>query len=103
MLQPWTAQAGTCDGCRRGVMRGERVMDCRPCNYYLCEACHPSANKQEEDSTIWTAVSALFDATSHGMSGVAGQLESITSGIPLCRVVDKDDLTADELRVESLP
>jgi len=40
MLHPWAARAGLCDGCGRRVLDGERVMDCRKCNWYLCEACH---------------------------------------------------------------
>merc|ERR1712151_6707 len=30
-LQPWSAHAGTCDGCFRRVHAGEKVLDCRAC------------------------------------------------------------------------
>jgi len=39
-LQPWAAAAGCCDGCNRPVHRGQMVMDCRSCNWYLCSMCH---------------------------------------------------------------
>jgi len=53
MLQPWDAQPGSCDGCGRRIEDGETVMDCRCCNWYLCEACHsrdvgdPEARERE--------------------------------------------------------
>ena len=31
--------AGTCDGCDRDIAHGTKVMDCRQCNYYLCDLC----------------------------------------------------------------
>jgi hypothetical protein len=30
---------GTCDGCDRDIAHGTKVMDCRQCNYYLCNQC----------------------------------------------------------------
>merc|ERR1712228_1022838 len=39
VLLPWVARAGHCDGCHKRVQDGEHVMDCRKCNWYLCEAC----------------------------------------------------------------
>jgi len=53
MLHPWDAQPGACDGCGRRIFDGETVMDCRCCNWYLCEACHsrdfgdPEARERE--------------------------------------------------------
>lgn len=38
-LQPWKAEAGTCDGCGERIQSGQMVMDCRPCDWYLCGAC----------------------------------------------------------------
>jgi len=40
-LKPAVAEAGACDGCRRAVVAGEQVMDCRACNWYLCAQCRP--------------------------------------------------------------
>mmetsp|Transcript_18403 Transcript_18403/g.35486 ORF Transcript_18403/g.35486 Transcript_18403/m.35486 type:complete len:540 (-) Transcript_18403:61-1680(-) len=38
-MQPWRAEAGTCDGCGDRIKDGQVVMDCRPCDWYLCGAC----------------------------------------------------------------
>lgn len=38
-LELWLARAGECDGCFRQVAKGERVLDCRECNWYLCRGC----------------------------------------------------------------
>merc|ERR550514_425677 len=40
-LQPAAAAPGKCDKCERKVHKGEMVMDCRQCNWYLCKACQP--------------------------------------------------------------
>jgi len=40
-LQPMAAEAGSCDGCKKPVHAGQQVMDCRQCNWYLCQACRP--------------------------------------------------------------
>jgi hypothetical protein len=38
-LKYFAAKSGSCDGCRRRVVSGEYVLDCRSCNWYLCDAC----------------------------------------------------------------
>jgi len=43
VLQPWTTKGGACDGCGRETWRGEQVLDCRECDWYLCQSCHSSA------------------------------------------------------------
>merc|ERR1712232_368807 len=49
---------GTCDGCSKAIAAGERVMDCRPCNWYLCRACHggpeTEASKDLVEAPAWT-------------------------------------------------
>eukprot|EP00444_Apocalathium_aciculiferum_P015678 CAMPEP_0183465902 /NCGR_PEP_ID=MMETSP0370-20130417/148026_1 /TAXON_ID=268820 /ORGANISM="Peridinium aciculiferum, Strain PAER-2" /LENGTH=267 /DNA_ID=CAMNT_0025658141 /DNA_START=123 /DNA_END=926 /DNA_ORIENTATION=+ len=52
------ARAGCCNGCQRFVGDGEQVMECRTCNWYLCESCRPRADS--EDSGFWEAFSSLF-------------------------------------------
>jgi len=42
-LRPCAALAGSCNGCRKLVLDGEQVMDCRACNFYLCGMCLPVA------------------------------------------------------------
>ena len=38
-LTQYRALGGVCDVCRRAVLVGEQVMDCRPCNWYMCSEC----------------------------------------------------------------
>jgi len=45
-LQPWKAKAGSCDGCGKRIKDGQMVMDCRPCNWYLCGTCVSRAQVQ---------------------------------------------------------
>jgi len=41
-LKVWSSnEEGKCDGCQKHIQKNERVMDCRQCNYYLCEKCLP--------------------------------------------------------------
>lgn len=58
VLQVWIARAGTCDGCGRAVYHGEKVMDCRNCNWYLCDDCRPQG--ELPDYTLWSAFTSLF-------------------------------------------
>jgi len=42
-LKAWVSNAiGDCDGCGKEVPVGTEVMDCRRCNWFLCEDCLPS-------------------------------------------------------------
>jgi len=66
MLQPWKAIAGACDGCKAKVYRCDNVMDCRQCNWYLCEACHPQ--EKEHQDWFWGSISYLAEAVSEEMS-----------------------------------
>jgi hypothetical protein len=38
-LVQYTAIGGSCDVCNRIVFVGQQVMDCRACNWYMCERC----------------------------------------------------------------
>jgi len=38
-LVDYIARPGACDGCKGSVQPGQHVMDCRPCNWYLCDSC----------------------------------------------------------------
>merc|ERR1711920_79208 len=46
-------------GCRARVHTGDHVMECRSCNWYLCERCHPQ--EREQRSLLWGSVSLLAD------------------------------------------
>ena len=58
LLQQCTALAGSCDGCGRYIAAGETVMDCRPCNYYLCDTCRPQ--QEHPGTSVWSMVSSLL-------------------------------------------
>lgn len=69
-LRPWSAKPGWCDGCGGKIKSGQEVMDCRSCNYYLCNTCAPYEKvSEEEGSSFWGALSSLGDQ----MSGPAVQ------------------------------
>ena len=42
-LKLYTMRGGHCDGCERKLPRGSKTMDCRQCNYDLCDQCDPRA------------------------------------------------------------
>lgn len=50
-LQPWLTSGGLCDGCGRETWRGEQVMDCRECDWYLCQSCHRSVLEKSQHRT----------------------------------------------------
>merc|ERR1719203_117042 len=78
LLEPFKAPAGTCDGCKARVKSGDCVMDCRKCNWYLCQRCHPQDTKPR--SWIWGSVSFFADKASQEMQDlkeVADNLETM--------------------------
>jgi MFS family permease len=45
-LQEWTNNTtGECDVCGRNIPIGEAVLDCEPCDYYMCKMCIPKFSK----------------------------------------------------------
>merc|ERR1712048_687707 len=42
-LTPYLALGGMCDGCKKRINNGDKVMDCRKCNWYLCRDCYRDA------------------------------------------------------------
>ena len=43
-LVPYTTKgSGSCDGCGARLSKGDQVMDCGRCNWYLCDACLPAS------------------------------------------------------------
>jgi len=55
-LLPWTAPAGVCDSCGKIFPDGEQVMDCRMCEWMLCEICCPRTGSR---SSLWGTLSQL--------------------------------------------
>mmetsp|Transcript_126146 Transcript_126146/g.251962 ORF Transcript_126146/g.251962 Transcript_126146/m.251962 type:complete len:487 (-) Transcript_126146:234-1694(-) len=78
-LQPWTAPAGVCSGCGKNFSSGEQVMDCRMCQWLLCELCCPRSTVPQ--GSVWGALCQLpFYA--------AGRLEAVLTSV---------DVTFDQL------
>lgn len=77
-LHPWAALPGTCDGCGRKVREDEQVMDCRRCNWYLCEACLP--RDRARDPSLWGTLSAMpyyaIDVAAHDLGAIANIVSS---------------------------
>lgn len=69
-LQKWAAREGSCNCCRRHIKPGEHVMDCRRCNWYLCQSCCPPDPLQQASSQLWAAIKCLpfyvLDTVQHG-------------------------------------
>ena len=40
---------GFCDGCSRVLVHGTNVMDCTPCDYFLCDQCDPRVGTRVEE------------------------------------------------------
>lgn len=76
-LQLWAARSGKCDGCHKKVQTGEQVMDCRRCNWYLCNVCCPQSKAQE--SSLWGAISSLPFYVLDDMSEMATDIETFVS------------------------
>lgn len=56
---------GPCDGCGAAVYAGSFVMDCRQCNWYLCETCLPPERRESP------GCSCLVSA---GLAGLAAKV-----------------------------
>lgn len=75
LLQPCKATPGLCDGCSAKICKGDSVMDCRQCNFYLCEACHPQENKQED--WFWGPLSYFADVAAQEITEIATVMKDI--------------------------
>lgn len=103
LLQPWTAKPGTCDGCHRKVNRGDKVMDCRQCNYYLCQECHPQEQFGYGDS-MWDTLYSVVDAATLEVTELAKDLsEGFDAAVSVvtCSAPTKDKLGECEVDFSS--
>lgn len=93
-----SAGAGTCDGCKQAVCNGERVMDCRKCNWYLCERCHP----QERDISFWDTLTSALDTAAQDMSTIAKgfnkEFETLVN-VVTCHAPDKEEMEFAEIDI----
>lgn len=108
MLQPWKAVPGSCDGCGSKIHKGDCVMDCRQCNYYLCGTCHPQEREQED--WFWGSLDYLAKATTQEMGEIASEFNEMAgdfetfmadmSPFSMCdapQVEKKDELSIGQL------
>lgn len=105
MLQPWTAQPGSCDGCQRKICKGDKVMDCRQCNYYLCDACHPHEKFGYGDS-IWGTFTYCMDAATQEMTELGKDIEAgfeAAVSVMTCSAPDRAELNECEVVVTEKP
>mmetsp|Transcript_77513 Transcript_77513/g.171671 ORF Transcript_77513/g.171671 Transcript_77513/m.171671 type:complete len:278 (-) Transcript_77513:24-857(-) len=102
MLQPCKAEPGACDGCRKFVCKGEAVLDCRTCNWYLCDECCPAEVNGDGASPIWDVLSFWIDTANQEVFEIATGIESLVSGMSgmSCTSVDRADLCSAEVVVD---
>jgi len=74
-LQEWTARAGMCDGCRSRVLDGAKVLDCRRCNWYLCETCKDTY--QPPDTSFWGTLSSMADIVAQDFTELVQDVKSL--------------------------
>mmetsp|Transcript_99479 Transcript_99479/g.252702 ORF Transcript_99479/g.252702 Transcript_99479/m.252702 type:complete len:347 (-) Transcript_99479:70-1110(-) len=106
MLCPLKAEKGKCDGCKRQVVKGDTVMDCRACNWYLCQDCHPQ-EKQGED-WLWGSISYFVEQATQELAEIstevgemAGEFENFCSDAFKqggCSVTDGKQFDREEMR-----
>ena len=83
-LAPWQALKGSCDGCGRLICTGERVMDCRACNYYLCVACCPTKCL---DQGLWSSINWVVENARMELSNITDSLSELVPGVSCTNVV----------------
>ena len=82
-LVQYTALGGNCDVCNRIVFVGDQVMDCRECNWYMCERCSRTNGftlrpPPPTTSDMYNLMNQMFPRTTR-----AAQSELFTFDIPL--------------------
>lgn len=107
MLQPSKAKSGKCGGCKTSVKKGSCVMDCRDCNWHLCQDCHPQESQDVEEDWFWGGLSYIvaeaqreITEITEEISGMTGDLETFVSDVFVkggCTVIDGKQLQKDEI------
>lgn len=81
-LVQYTAIGGSCDVCNRIVFVGQQVMDCRECNWYMCERCARTngftLTQQQQNQSLYNLMNQLFPQTT-----ATAQTELYTFDVPL--------------------
>eukprot|EP00405_Crypthecodinium_cohnii_P022576 CAMPEP_0206471634 /NCGR_PEP_ID=MMETSP0324_2-20121206/31689_1 /ASSEMBLY_ACC=CAM_ASM_000836 /TAXON_ID=2866 /ORGANISM="Crypthecodinium cohnii, Strain Seligo" /LENGTH=559 /DNA_ID=CAMNT_0053946015 /DNA_START=66 /DNA_END=1745 /DNA_ORIENTATION=+ len=85
------ARRGSCDGCGQRVQDGDRVLECRPCNFYLCRKCTREAAMIPKDysnrgdaAPTGTGAAAGAAGAADAAGAVAGSISpaASSSGVP---------------------
>jgi len=85
-LQQWASQSmGKCDGCAKVVARGEVVMDCRQCDWYVCNACRDGGKTSTANVLLYQIIASLPTTVSVQWSPKLGsqELRQCPAGHPL--------------------
>merc|ERR1719422_2867264 len=84
-LQPWGVRHGTCNKCRREILRNQQVLDCRQCNHYICGNCLPQSEAEAPRSsfvgTILETVE-IFNEFTEGLLGTCLRNDDLANGEP---------------------
>lgn len=93
---------GTCNGCGRRMLHKELVMDCRDCNYYLCQDCCPQEQQPEQASQApWRFLS--LTCMKEKAEEEIQQLKEIRAGCrsPFAMCAGQSKLEAEEISVSA--
>jgi len=91
-----------CGGCGRTPLRGEAVMECRRCCWYLCASCHPREESRAYGS-FWDVVTIFMEAAQVDIRDAAADFEEFMAdlGAPLsCGGAGIAELERAELQLE---
>jgi hypothetical protein len=100
MLFSALAKRGNCDGCGKMVLRGEYVMNCDECNWYLCDMCLPQ--ERNFSSPFWGALSYVVDAATQEVTDLAAGIQDLVPGVS-CAGPDAGSLQSEEIKVGRAP
>lgn len=90
-LIPWTSpRAGKCDGCQKTVSKGEQVLDCRACNWYLCGTCSPQET--------YDPFSQFAVAMNYEFEVMVSKINSLYSYMN-CQCINPEQMSAMELEI----
>ena len=100
---PYATPGGSCDGCGADIAGGQRVMDCRACNWYLCGVC--SLNRQDTPGKGSTAIAmalVMGKKFAEGTHSIAkGQHPDHYKGCAECVKILRDEQRGIEERAEN--
>jgi len=100
MLFSVLAKHGNCDGCGKMVLRGEYVMNCDECNWYLCDMCLPQ--ERNFSSPLWGVLSYVVDSATQEITDLAAGIQDLVPRVS-CAGTDAGSLQSEEIKVGRTP